>query len=345
MDYLLIFDTNALYKDYTRCCDFTDFSFNGTLDNFMTRIEELDIYDIVSIAIPQIVWSETKKQNIIAYHKKVKEFEDTLKKHKLPFHSYKIDTTKNYDTYLDENMNAYKNALKNKPINIVELNFPSDKCYFNLINRAFDKRPPFEGKENNSDKGFKDALLWESILEYKKEHHDTNIILYTNDKMFNDELKEEYKKLFSNQEIIFINSKNEDILNSKLDQIAKDKDNTYPIPPKYPEEHSELKEYLNSDNILNDLRSFSNEIIGDTKYLSLNKFIVKNIYNIEQLHEDEIFSGYEVMIRAEIIVDTNSASSFTDELDMTLWINSCDDYSFVVEEIRIDDKNLEVADE
>ena len=340
MNYLLVFDTNALFKDYDKCPDFTEFSFSGTFDNFVQKIEELDIYDLVSIAVPQIVWKEMRKQNISGYNKKVEQFEKYIKNHKFPFHSYQVDNTKEYCEYLDQQITDYKNSLKNRPISIEEINFPSDRCYNKLINRAYEKRPPFEGKDKSSDKGFKDALLWESILEYKTNNPDTNIILYTNDHMFNDEIKKEYNELFPGQEIIIVGSDTENVLNEKLDQIAKEKDVTYPIP-KYPEEYPKLKEYLYSENIYNDIQEFSKEIIGDTKYLHLGNFKIKEIYNIEYTRVDEVFLEYEVIIKAEVTINTDSVSSFADDIDMTLWISSCDDFSFSIEEIRIDTEDLE----
>lgn len=338
MNYLLIFDTNALYKNYDKCCDFTDFSFSGTFDNFVSRIEELDIYDIVSIAIPQIVWSEMRKQNIIAYYKKVKEFEDYVEKHKLPFHSYKIDTIKKYEEYLDLKIEEYKNLLENKPITFKELNFPSNRCYSSLINRAFDKRPPFEGKDKSSDKGFKDALLWESILEYKKDHNYENIILYTNDKMFNDELKQEYAEVFPNQEIIFISSETEAILNTKLSQIAKEKDDTYPIPELSSEEYEKLKEYLYSEKLVKDIEENSEKIIGKNGYFHLASFKIIEVNDIENLMGEENYSEYGVAVQAEVIISTNSHSSLTDNISLTLLVSCVDNEVFSLDDITIDEE-------
>lgn len=39
-----------------------------------------------------------------------------------------------------------------------------------IVNRAFSKLPPFEGKDKKSDKGFKDAFVWESVLEFALKH-------------------------------------------------------------------------------------------------------------------------------------------------------------------------------
>ncbi|MBU3089828.1 DUF4935 domain-containing protein [Clostridium gasigenes] len=55
------------------------------------------------------------------------------------------------------------------------------------------KEPPFEGKGKESDKGFKDALLWESIFDFKRKQTEKIIILYSNDNI----LKMKYHKLFN----------------------------------------------------------------------------------------------------------------------------------------------------
>lgn len=325
MEYLLVFDTNSLFVNYEKKCNFTDFSFSGTFENFVGKIEELDIYDMVSIAIPKVVWTEMKKQNLSAYEKKSNEFELSISKNRFPFHTYQIDKTKNYEEYLDTKINEYKEALKNKLILIEELDFPSDKCYNNLIKRAFEKRPPFEGVDKASDKGFKDALLWESILEYKRNHDKLNIILYTNDKMFNSELQEEYKQLFNNQEITFINSTNEMVLNDKLSEIAKTKDNTYKISLENrltPEDIESLNKYLFSDteDLTKEIQVFSEDIIGETPYLKLEKVQIQEILQIEFVKESEANFEYEVQALVNLTLLGPQASTFVDKKILHLLI-------------------------
>ena len=62
--YCLIFDTNALFQAYEKKADFTTFSFNSTFENVIDMINQLDIYNQVTVAIPSVVWNEMEKQII-----------------------------------------------------------------------------------------------------------------------------------------------------------------------------------------------------------------------------------------------------------------------------------------
>lgn len=65
--YYLIFDTNALFQAYEKKADFTSFSFNATFENVVDMINQLDIYNQVTVAIPSVVWNEMEKQIISVY--------------------------------------------------------------------------------------------------------------------------------------------------------------------------------------------------------------------------------------------------------------------------------------
>jgi len=53
-----------------------------------------------------------------------------------------------------------------------------------IMDRVYKKIPPFSIAENASDKGFKDTLIWLSILDFFKEKTWENVIFVTNDKAF-----------------------------------------------------------------------------------------------------------------------------------------------------------------
>lgn len=55
--YCLIFDTNALFQAYEKKADFTTFSFNSTFENVIDMINQLDIYNQVTVAIPSVVYN------------------------------------------------------------------------------------------------------------------------------------------------------------------------------------------------------------------------------------------------------------------------------------------------
>ena len=75
---------------------------------------------------------------------------------------------------------SYCNLFGNKIIP-----FQKDSDIFNKIwARVLKKIPPFSNEPKASDKGFKDALMWLSILEFFKHSGEEKILFITNDKGF-----------------------------------------------------------------------------------------------------------------------------------------------------------------
>ncbi len=50
-----------------------------------------------------------------------------------------------------------------------------------VLERSHDKRAPFLSDDKASDKGFKDALIWETMLAYFKENGENEVLLITDD--------------------------------------------------------------------------------------------------------------------------------------------------------------------
>lgn len=72
-EYFVVFDTNVLYHAYDKRADFSSFSFNSTFDNVVSFINQLDIYERVTIIIPIVVWKEMECQIIEAHQQKLKK--------------------------------------------------------------------------------------------------------------------------------------------------------------------------------------------------------------------------------------------------------------------------------
>lgn len=184
-EYLIVFDTNILYVPYKERADFTTFHFNSTFKNVLDKIEELDLYEHVKVGVPTVVWQEMTKQKCDSYNFRIQEIMQKTDKFQFPFHKFvqEGDVTDYYD-FLVEQVNHYRENLNKRLVKVVDIELPSNYRFESIVKRAFEKRPPFEGNDGTSDKGFKDALLWESILEYNTVNKDLNILLYSNDKLF-----------------------------------------------------------------------------------------------------------------------------------------------------------------
>lgn len=62
---------------------------------------------------------------------------------------------------------------------------PSENVLKDIMDRVYKKIPPFLNIDNASDKGFKDTLLWMSMMDFFKEINDNvNVIFISNDKGF-----------------------------------------------------------------------------------------------------------------------------------------------------------------
>lgn len=184
-------DTNILHSKST---DFTKARFAEKLEELIGEIEVNDLYTYVKLVIPQLVISELRKQQIDDCSDTVKD----LRKTKVT--SQVIELPKNYEETCDKVFNDTLDDLHNGTVKVDVAPYPPDEALQGIIRRAISKNPPFEAKEKESDKGFKDALIWESLLEYKKQHSKDVLVLYSKDKRITDPfLAKEYKELFSEE--------------------------------------------------------------------------------------------------------------------------------------------------
>lgn len=205
-------DSNQLYTNQTN--DFSEVWSYKQIDRFVEKIESADLYEYIKLVIPSIVFAELHKQQIEQY--KVKSAE--VKKYVFP--AWKIEHGLNADEYkewIEEEHETHAKLGKRGMVDFEIAEAPLN-CFESVIERAIDKKAPFEGKDKQSDKGFKDVLIWETILEYKRRNPQENIIWITQDKQCkSDSLKNEYRSLFD-EEITVCTSRDdfEDHLNELI---------------------------------------------------------------------------------------------------------------------------------
>ncbi|MBU3161346.1 DUF4935 domain-containing protein [Clostridium frigoris] len=340
--YLIVFDSNILYEQYDKKADFSRFYFNSTLTNIIDKIEELDVYEHIKVAIPIVVWKEMKQQKISAYHKKLKEVKDKIERFIFP--SFMVNSENddfNYETYLEEEIVKYRIELDKKLVEIVDFDLPTSNRFSSIIDRAFKKRPPFEGKDTKSDKGFKDALLWESILEFKSQDKDICILYYTNDKIFNDDLKREYAELFDNSEIKIFRKDEENILMKEIENIAKNIDEYTYIPEMF-DEDQDMKDWLQSADFKGQFLKYSDDFKALNKYISFSSIEILDIDNISEKEKiNEPNPEMQVNLSAEVTFDVKGATQIKDTYEMLVSVNVMDEVAFSIENVDIEDGSEE----
>lgn len=295
---VIIFDTNILYEKSERSCNFCKFTFNKLFYNIQERIEELDLTEHVYLGIPEIVWKELYSQRLAHYSEKKTELTKLISGFRFPCLEFK-ENELDYEIYLNEEVNTYKKKLSNYQTRVIEIDLPSSSRFQSIIKRALDKKPPFEGDKRKSDKGFKDTLIWESLLDYRHKYPEHKIALYTRDGLFNEYLAEEYHELFC-EDIYLI--KTEEGVMELLMRIQMD----IAYPDDLRDDYSEYYTYVR--NIVNN--SFIRDILYEielkqnvgTKYYDLSSIENTVIIDIINVTDDENLSGltFELNIEADL---------------------------------------------
>lgn len=108
---------------------------------------------------------------------------DVLKSYEKHEKEYRIDIQANYDRLFGTHVIPFPEVLEMFP---------------EVLDRAFKKIPPFSNVDNASDKGFKDCLIWLSMLSYFKKSGEDTVIFVSSDNGFkrnSDMLCKEFKEV------------------------------------------------------------------------------------------------------------------------------------------------------
>lgn len=167
----IIFDTNILFtRDYK---DFSIFEFNSVYDEVQGKIERNDVIDRFELRVPEITVKELFKQQLQSYNSNIETIKNSYSKFdKIYEVGLQIDEKFDYENFLEKKKDQY---IAHRGIKI--LSICKEEKFVRIVERALNKEAPFEGKDKKSDKGFKDALIWESILEFAEENEGKYIFL------------------------------------------------------------------------------------------------------------------------------------------------------------------------
>lgn len=189
--YTIVIDTNLLGKFKGDKLDVTKYAYfpvsKETFINLIKFLKDTTLLDNVDIAIPKIVLEELIRQQIEGYNIDLKNIMNRFDRFKgLP--DYNLNVPKfDYETYLRNKAKAFMGKYK-----IIELDYPENTTLPGLIKRVLEKKKPFY-KKRGTDSGFKDAIIWESLIQYAQKNKERDYILGSNDNDFDsEELKKEF---------------------------------------------------------------------------------------------------------------------------------------------------------
>lgn len=338
--YYLVFDTNVLFQTYEKKADFTSFSFNATYENVIDMINQLDIYNQVVLAIPSVVWNEMKKQIIEKHDELLMTYKSTITKRLFPEYSINENPAINYPEYITGKIETYKAGLSEGLNKVVELPIASNNRFDSIVNRAFNKLPPFEGKDKKSDKGFKDALLWESILEFAANHSNSSIIYYSKDNVFDEFLAKEFCESKMDSSINICKDENE--VKKQLETWAKEIDKYSYQPIEDSTENKEIIEWLNSGDFLVQIIDRDFGLVEEGRLISSKIAHLVSVDNIECVNADEDSSEYYIEVGLQIEYDLKDGGKTSEDMNVGMQVKSFDESIFSIEDAyRVDENDDE----
>lgn len=336
--YYLIFDTNVLFQAYERKADFTSFSFNSTYENIIDMINQLDIYSQVVLVIPSVVWGELEQQIIEKHDELLSKYISTIKHKVFPEYSIKENPPIDYSEYIKTKIKEYKSDIQQGMSKVIEIQNASNSRFRSIIDRAFSKRPPFEGKDKKSDKGFKDALLWESILEFALNQPKSKIIYYSKDNAFGEFLFREFSEVVDKSSLFIC--KNENEVRLCLEAWAKDIDKYSYQPLEDYDENKEIIDWLNSKDFIKQI------IEGDFDFIERGRLInsvsahLININDIDEcLSSNEEIRNYYIELTLRLMYIFKDGAETAEEIDVGLDVTVWDESIYMLKDAyTIDDE-------
>ena len=160
-DFMVVIDTNC-FEDFSTNRIISPYCAKDICHTFFADKKDRKYISLGQYYITEQVFNEIIQQRKEYYNNKKKELNDLS----IIFNQqYDVPDNINFEKDLMDYLTTY---------NIQILPYPDNNIFPNIIKRAIEKKLPFkiigEGKNAKaSDKGFKDVLLWETLLEFNYE--------------------------------------------------------------------------------------------------------------------------------------------------------------------------------
>lgn len=159
-----------------------------------------------------------------------------------------------------------------------------------ILKRANKKEPPFSSAKNASDKGFKDCLLWLSLLEYFKTNGETEVVFVSEDGGFKDNsdyLCDEFRKITGKNIVIKPNSYYNELLESEKEEPIKKSE---PLP-----DFSKIREQI--EEVMDTLRwEVDEDYFGNENWYKT--FVLQK--EVDSKYMEIVFSGLKSTINDHI---------------------------------------------
>lgn len=185
---LIVFDTNSLRRTDSGEVVYSSFSFGKPYEVINEFVTSNNLHADVTLAVSALVIDEIKLQMERSYGKDLQKLKETKRRMAgLPHISEELIgiPQAEFDCFEFVEGKATEYLSTNNHVRL--LSFREEQSVYilkSLISRVHQSKPPFFKTAQNSDAGFKDSVIWETLLNYPEVEQFNKIILVTKDKGF-----------------------------------------------------------------------------------------------------------------------------------------------------------------
>lgn len=225
---LIIFDTNKLRATKDGAVSYGNFNFSSDFSMLKSKILEKGLKDYIVIAIPEIALKELIQQKVESFNEdklllkqilsRLSQIPDLV----LPSFDFTISEAE-IKSRLEEDLSK---TLEKIDCTIIKL--PDDKLHIimkRITKRAIERIQPFYKNKGSKDTGFKDNLIWETILNFKEVSNYDKIYFLTEDyDFYGKECKTEFENEFGKtieikSSIGYLESEIDEIYNKEIESF------------------------------------------------------------------------------------------------------------------------------
>jgi len=288
MKTLVVFDTNSLRNLKAGQVAYNAFSFNKTYDLLDTFVKENNLTEKVTLAVSSMVIEELKNQKSIQYKKDIDKLKEIARRMNGMPHIDENTITipdEKFDIagFIEAEAKKYFEANRVNVIEYKDEHFPS--MLKNMLHKVIGRDrvlSPFFTTKEHSDAGFKDNVIWETIMHYEKNNDYDKIIFFTADGDYLENCKEDFESKW--KRYIFI----EKDVNNVIYQLTKDYEKEIIFKKLFVYANSEVFR----DTLKKELDEMTLILIDEIEY-PIEKYEIKEycseiVENIPQKAEEDI---------------------------------------------------------
>lgn len=282
---LIVFDTNSLRSTEAGEVAYSFFAFGRPFQVIENFILEKNLADDIHIAIPTWAIEELKDQKHIQYNKDIIDFQKLAKRLSGMPHIPEVTLPQEeFDctVYIQVKATEYLESKSIKLLGIKEefANTVLQSMMTRVMKEERIKQPFVHAKKGNKtykDAGFKDNLIWESLLHFQDIANYDKVIFVTQDSDYNASCTDEFKAKWNKHFSIITNE------NNVIVEVQKDYGNYIAERAIYDFAQTDyFKDYL-----FDGLKTKTEICLEEVNFKIENFEIVDTCANVERMPPDE----------------------------------------------------------